>query len=366
MRILIANYDLTRRGGTQLFVSDLARKLVELRHEPVVYSPALGVIAKELRAWTVPVTSDLRTITVAPDVIVGNYHLGTMTALQQFADVPAIVVCHGEGLAPKFPRIRRYVAVDRTCRDYLTSELGIDPNTIELILSSVDLARFPKRPSLPARPARAALFGNQFEDNQQLRAVRAACLEEGIATDVIGSGAGEVAAEPERLLRQYDLVFARARCALEAMATGAAVILTGPTRMGEMVTAANLDDHRPLNFGRRSLTTPIDVQSVRREIARYDAADAGEVCRRVRASASLDMAVAQIVRLAGEVIEEQRESERDISAEYAATASYLRDLEGAFSGATRLQRLRSHVLQWPLVGRVIARVATTVWRYAER
>jgi hypothetical protein len=91
-----------------------------------------------------------------------------------------------------------------------------------------------------------------------------------------------------------------------------------------------------------------------------------EVSRRIRASASLDMAVAQIVRLAGDVIEEERESGRDLIAEYAATASYLRELERAFSGATRLQRVRSHVLQWPLVGKLITRVASTVWRFAER
>jgi glycosyltransferase involved in cell wall biosynthesis len=359
LRILITNYDLNLRGGTQLFVRDVAKKLLEWGHEPIVHSPTLGSVAGDLRGWTIPVTSDLRTITVAPDIIIGNYHLGTMAALHQFRESPAIFFCHGWNgrlaMPAKFPRIRRYVAVDETSRARLVYEHGIDSHLVEMILNSVDMDRFPARDSLPPRPRRAVLFGNEFEENDHLRAIRAACEEQGIKTDVMGSSLGKTEAEPEKLLGQYDLVFARARCALEAMATGAAVILAATSRMGRMVTTADIDRYRPLNFGYRTLTTPIDVDSVRREIARYDPADAAEVSRRIRQLASLDLATAEILRVAEEVVEEQQGTELDVEKEYLATAAYLGDLDGDYMPP--VHRLRARLARWPIIGPLALRLA---------
>jgi Glycosyltransferase Family 4 len=360
LRILITNSDLTQRAGTQLFVRDLALKLLQWGHEPVVHSPTLGDVADELRARTIPVTSDLRTITVAPEVIIGNYHLETMTALQQFRGAPAIFVCHAwQAMPPKFPRIRRYVAVDETCRSHLVYQHGIDPGDIELIFNAIDLERFSARASLPAKPRRAAIFGNEFVEGDTVRAIRGACAEAGIDVSLIGSGLGRNQAEPESFLARYDLVFARARCAIEAMATGAAVILAGPHHMGTMVTTADFDRYRPLNFGRRAMLTPVTIDAVRREIARYDAAEAAEVCRRIRAAASLDLAVAQIMRVAEEVIADVAV---DVDAEYAAMANYLRDLEGQFRRASAFSRLRNRVDRWPLIGKLTARLGARLVR----
>lgn len=366
MRILITNSDLTERAGTQLFVRDLALKLLAWGHEPIVHSPTLGDVAGELRERTIPVTSDLRTITIPPDVIIGNYHLETMTALQQFRHAPAIFVCHAwQAIPPKFPRIRRYIAVDETCRSHLTYQHGIEPDAIELILNSIDLERFSARTSLPQKPRRAAIFGNEFVDDGTVRAIRTACGEAGIEVDTIGSGLRKNQPDPETFLPRYDLVFARARCAIEAMATGAAVIVTGPGHMGTMVTAADFDRYRALNFGRRSMLTPVGVGAFRREIARYDAADAAEVCRRIRATASLDLAVAQILRVAEDVIEQQKTS-NDVDAEYAAMANYLRDLEGQFRRASMFWRLRNRVSRWPLIGRLTAKLGARLVRALER
>ena len=47
MRILITNLKLEGRTGTELFVCDLARGLLEAGHRPVLYSPRLGKLAAE-------------------------------------------------------------------------------------------------------------------------------------------------------------------------------------------------------------------------------------------------------------------------------------------------------------------------------
>ena len=120
LRILLTNNTLGPRAGSELYVRDLAVALMRRGHFPVAYSTVLGEVAAELRAATVPVIDDLRSLNVPPDVIHGQHHLDAMTAMLQFPHVPAIYVCHGwlpwEELPPVFPSIRRYVAVDDLCR----------------------------------------------------------------------------------------------------------------------------------------------------------------------------------------------------------------------------------------------------------
>src|SRR5436309_3196611 len=61
----------------------------------------------------------------APDLIHGQHHLETMTALLCFPGTPGIFVCHGwlpwEEAPPRFPRLYRYVAVDAATRERLTA-----------------------------------------------------------------------------------------------------------------------------------------------------------------------------------------------------------------------------------------------------
>jgi len=71
--------------------------------------------------------------------------------------------------------------------------------------------------------------------------------------DVIGFGAGTGVSNPEHVLHRHDIVFATARCALEAMAVGAAVVLCDFGGVGPMVTGENFDRLRCMNFGQGAL-----------------------------------------------------------------------------------------------------------------
>ena len=119
LRVLIATYDLSLRGGTQMYVGDLANGLLRRGHTPIVYSTQLGDIARQIRERTIAVTDDLSTIGMAPDLIHGNHSLETVTALLRFPNVPAVQTIHGNlgflSAAPKFTRVLRYLPVDYTC-----------------------------------------------------------------------------------------------------------------------------------------------------------------------------------------------------------------------------------------------------------
>lgn len=278
---------------------------------------------------TVPVIDDLGLLSAPPDLIHGQHHVESMTALLHFPNVPAVFFCHGwlpwEENPPQFPRILRYVAVDHTCRDRLIHEHAIPEERVRVILNFVDLQRFNARAQLPARPRRALVFSNYMNEGTGLGAIREACRRRGIELDAIGIGVGCTDAHPEELLGRYDLVFAKARCALEALAVGTAVVLCDTAGVGPMVTAGNLDQLRRLNLGVRALQERIRPDVIEREVARYDPEDAAEVTRRIRAEAALEPAVDEIVALYQEVLREHSmRGTSDAVGESRAAAAYLR------------------------------------------
>jgi hypothetical protein len=217
------------------------------------------------------------------------------------------------------------VAVDETCRDRLIYENGIPADRVRVLLNFVDLKRFKPRGPLPNKPKRALVFSNGTNEHDTLPAIREACARFDITVDAVGQGVGNPTAQPENLLANYDLVFAKARAALEALAVGASVIACDTVGAGPLVTPLNMAALRQLNFGIRALRHRIDVEHIAGEIARYDAHQAAEVTAWVRNNAGMDAAVDQLVKLYQEVIEEHRQSGgTNTRLEMQAAAEYLR------------------------------------------
>jgi glycosyltransferase involved in cell wall biosynthesis len=363
LRVLFTHRALEKRAGTELVTLELARGLRERGHQAIVYSTRLGAVAEEFHRATIPLVDDLTKLAVPPDVIHGQHHLDALTALLHFPGVPAIHVCHGwlpwEEAPLVFPRIRRYVAVDETTRDRLEFAGGIAPERIEILLNAVDLAQFPPRSPLPDRPRRALVFSNLADESTHLPALRQACREVGIEVDVAGRAAGRPVTNPGELLPAYDLVFAKGRSTLEALAVGNAVVVCDADGLGEMVTAENFARLRQRNFGFRCLDRPVTTAAAAAEIARYDAADAAAVSRLVRAEAGLDAAVDRYLDLYEQVIADHRELPAPTALEESrATAAYLRGLGAgmraeleAFQNTTAW-KLRRRLLASPLLSRL--------------
>ncbi|MEO8383374.1 MAG: glycosyltransferase [Acidobacteriota bacterium] len=366
MRILITAGSLDAVGGVQVYVRDLAAWLLARGHSPVVYGPQLGDAAAQLRRLTIPVTDDLDTIAVAPEVIHGNSSAETMTALLHFPSVPALFTCHAwrgrSGSAPRFPRLLRYVAVDDTCADRLRLEEGVSPETLTVLLNGVDTKRYQARVApLPPRPRRALVFGNAAHETTHLPVIREACQRSGIEVDVISSSSGTFTDHPEAFLGRYDLVFAKAKCALEAMACGAAVILCDVAGMGGLVRAVDLDRLRRLNFGARTLSAPVNVDALAREIAAYDPADAAVVSERIRRTAASDDLHARILELCEEVVALQAQAPIDRDQEARAAARFLRELTRAegeqYARLNVVVQATHRVLRTPVIGPALSRIA---------
>jgi hypothetical protein len=356
LRVLITNRILQTRTGTEVYVRDLAASLLQRGHLPIVYSPRLGEMAAEIRAATVPVVDDLTQIGTPPDIIHGQHGLETLATLLAFPGVPAVTVCHswlGWSEAPViFPRVARYLAVDHTCRDRLVFEHGLPESRVQVRLNAIDLTQFQPRGPLPDRPRRALVFGNSAGGAYR-DAIEAACAAQGIVVDAAGVRSKNVLDRPQDVLGQYDLVFARGKSAIEAAAVGTAVVLADIHGVGQMVTTGNFDRLRPLNFGLRALRRPPSTSIIAAEIARYDAADAAIVSRRIRATDGHEALVDELVELYGEVLAERVGAVDDPIAEHQAASRFLASLAGPLRERDLLHGFVASLLRLPFAARVV-------------
>ncbi len=341
--ILFTNNTLKYRAGSELWVRDVCRTLIGRGHRPVAFSLVLGEIAEELRVSTVPVVSDLDKAGLTPDVIHGHHHIETLIAALHFPGVPIVHFCHGflpwEEGPLHHPSIARYVAVDSACFDRLTVEEGIAPERIERLPNFVDLQRFAHRGALPPQPRRALVLSNQVEPGGYIEMIREACRLSGIELEVAGARWGRVVERPEELMNGADLVFAKARTALEAMAVGCAVVLADIFGAGPLVTMRDFEQMRSCNFGIRLLREPHSVDWYRSQIAAYDPADADCISVQVREDAGLDKAVDHLLEIYERAIADGKNCVHrqalDLGAQRAA-ARHLSSVAGRFKHAYAL------------------------------
>jgi glycosyltransferase involved in cell wall biosynthesis len=367
LRVLVTNTQLDKFSGTEVVVRDLALELQRQGHIPMVYSPRPGAMAMTIKSAGVEVTDDLASLSFAPDVVHGHHHPETIEALLQFPSVPGIFVCHDATAAldepPPFPRIFRYVGVDNRCRKRLAATAGISEDKIEVVLNAVDLRRFLPRERLPSRPKRALVFSNNASASTHLTVVRRACRQLGMQLDVMGENAGKAVVNPETFLPHYDLVFAKARCALEAMACGCAVILCDTMGAGPLVTSENFDQLRPMNFGAGVLLQSLRPENLVAQAELYNADDAAGVSQRIRKEASLELAVHRWLEIYGDVMQESSEMGRDCQSESLALARYLRRWNYQRGVLEERRRFHRRIDEIPLIGKYLPGLRRRVRRF---
>jgi hypothetical protein len=327
MRILFTNNTLAERAGTELFVRDLAVAFARLGHHVGAYSQVLGPVADELRAEGVFVSDRLPEFPWEPEVIHGHHHLETMTSLLFFPNTPAIFVSHGwipwVEIPPLHPRIREYFGVDRPTLEAAVQQHQIPADRLRILPKFVDLARFEMRAPLPDKPRRALVLSNYAREETHLPFIREACAKTGIELDLAGLGIERVVERPEDILRNYDLVFAKGRSALEGVCVGSAVIVCDAFGVGPMVTTENAMALHTLNGAYETFYEPLSVEGLLREIGKYDPRAAAQVCQLARATVGIEHALTTLTAAYQNAISGFAAAERDHQAERAAESSYL-------------------------------------------
>lgn len=341
MRVLFTCHDLRHYSGVPLYTRDVAVWLRSAGHEPIVYSPTHGAVAELLRAEGIQAIDDLDELDAPPDVIHGQHQVPAMTAMLRFPLVPALFVCHGitpwQEEPPLFPSLLEYVAVDALRRERVTAR-GVPPERVTVIHNFVDVERYPLRSPLPPAPRRALVFSNQAaESDPWVQAIARSCAARGIALTIAGFRSGNVVARAEEVLPSFDLVFARGRSALEAMCVGAAVVLCDVEGVGPLVTSANFDALRDLNFGIGALDAG-GASTLDASIAAFDPIDAARVRDRVRSDTTRDAAARSLLTLYEKLLRETFEPEALHLRRCAAAAARYAASLGTFIEATLAER----------------------------
>ncbi len=350
-RILLANITLEGRTGTETHLRDHALEFLRRGEAVMVYAPRLGPLAAEITAAGGEVHTDLAAFSAPPDIVQGNQHAPMLRALLHFRDAPGVLCCHDatyhNARPMAFPRILRHVAVDWNCRERVVRTLGLDPATVAIVPNSVDLARFRARPPLPERPRRALVFSHYAHEGNFLPALRSACVAAGLELSVAGAAMGQLSHHPEDLLARHDVVFGKARCALEAMAVGCHVVLCDYRGLGPTITPGNFEELRHWNFGARILTGAITPGTVATRLATYDPAISATLRDRVRADCGIESSADHWLQIYTETIHAfktgvrpSRDQETAAARRYLCLTAFSRLRTAAAQRYRRWQRAR--------------------------
>ena len=334
LNILLTNVCLRGRTGTEMMTAELAIALFRRGHRVALYSPRIGTLAYELRGQGIPVTDQIGTIGFSPDIIHGHHNMVLATAMVRFPNVPAIFVCHDSSMMYDQPilseSIGAYVAVDLACRDRLIVD-GAAASRVHVVPNAVDLSRFQCRHHWQPKPLTALAVVKSRAP--WLPAVRVACKAAGVILTEVGPGVGNSVSDlPERMLAS-DIVFAWSRSAVEAAATGAAVILCDEFGFGGLLTSAEAEQFPHSALGRRILSAAVTEAGVACALGSYSPVDAAAVAQIVRKKLSLD----DMVDTYGHIYRNVIAASKELSPTPAGLAAFLERIMPRFDLASDLQ-----------------------------
>jgi hypothetical protein len=314
VNILITNIQLTVPGGTVSYVADLAPRLRSKGFNVEIFTYRIGMIGNDLKKAGINVVNNLNRLKNIPDIIHAHHNPTTMDVLIKFRDTPVIFFLHDKTSLFDRPlknrRILKHVAVDFNCLDRFIKEGAIEKRYTKVIYNWVDTNKFRLRNHFPDKPQSALVFSNYATTENHYRIIAAACKRAGLPLHALGEGMGTAVKNPEDILGQYDLVFAKAKAAIEAIATGAGVIVCDYAGFGEMVSQLNITHLRRFNFGRKTLTRKWDVDLIITEINKFNCNENRLNALTIRNEASFEKTLEEITMLYRDVIGAYREGER--------------------------------------------------------
>lgn len=277
MNVLITNIVIAEYTGTETYVKELAIELMNRGYSVEIFTLVKGVLAKELIEKGINVTSNLKQLKLIPDIIHAHHNIPALRVLSVFKFTPVVYFIHDRTSVFDNPfqhkNILKYVAVDYNCKERYYLENGFKEEDVEVVYNWANTNRFRLKQKINSHPKKALVFSNYLSENNIYPEIKEACVELGIELEIIGSSSGNPCLKPEEILQKYDLVFAKAKAAIEAMATGAAVIVCDYRGLGGMVTSSNMKHFRDFNFGMKLMTNTPTKNHLIGEINKYDSSE---------------------------------------------------------------------------------------------
>ena len=268
VRLVLANHAFARVGGTEKYLLTLAEHLQRLGHEAVVYAHELGPYSDHARECGVEVTDQLRELPERCDIAFAQDAIVAYELAERYADAPLVFRACSDvydfELPPQLDGVVDQIVVvsDRYAR--LVEACAVSAPVMRLRIP-VDLARHEPRGRVREQPRRAVILGN-YPD--RFRAVSDAWGRHGV--EVAQVGIANQRYDVAAALEEADIVVAKSRAAVEAMACGRPVYVFDVFGGDGWVTQANYAALEADNFAGQGTDRVIDAASIERDLRNYD------------------------------------------------------------------------------------------------
>ncbi len=317
MNVLLTNIVLDQVSGTVAYTRDLALALKHRGIHVEIYTHSIGEVGLDLIAQGIVVFTSLTQSKQIPDIIHAHHSPLLIDALFKYRNAPAIYWIHDRYATYDKPvvlkNIMKYFAVDYFCMERYTEEVTLNDKYIQVIFNWSDTSKFKQRIHFATAPKKALVFSNYASDENYLNYIKEACRRCNISLDVMGLLVGNYQPQPQLFLDQYDIIFAKAKAAIEAMCTGAAVIVCDANGYAGRVTKENFDFLRMYNFGRKTMTQSYHIDHIVRDIESYNVDENKSISDLIRSSASLDQYMDQLMGIYTTCIQDYKSGDRGAS-----------------------------------------------------
>lgn len=301
MKILLTNIVMSSRSGTEIVTAELADELRIRGHEIVIYSLSCGKLAENIRFRGIVVVDKIHEVPFMPDIIHGHHNVTLAIALTHFPNTPSIFVCHDFDVwhdkAFVHPMIKKYVAVDKLCLTRLIID-NIPNDQCCIINNAVNTNKFIQKEQISPIPKKALLLS---KNSIQHNIISKVCQIYRLELDTIGSGFGKEIDNLHEVLKDYDIVFATARMAIEAAACGCCVIVCDHRGFAGILTTSNWSDWYAGNLGRGILTEDISASNLTKAISQYSPNDIAKLTTQVRLDSNIKEKVNQYEKIYQEI-----------------------------------------------------------------
>lgn len=288
-------------NGTTMYVKELAISLIEKGENVQIYSRFIGQIGIELKKKGITIVNNLNDITFYPDVIHAHHNVTTLDVLSFFKNTPVLFWIHDRlspfDYPPLHKNILKYMAVDYNCKERYTVDCGFAPSDSEVVYNWVNLKRFRLKDNIKNKPKKALVFSNYANNRNFLINIKKACIQCNLTLEVIGQESGNQKRNPEKYLGDYDIIFAKAKAAMESIATGAGVIICDFRGLAGMVTTNNVKHYRKFNFGMKLMQCSANEKEIIDEINKYNAKDIEIVSKMMRSQIDIYIVIDQLLVL---------------------------------------------------------------------
>lgn len=307
MNVLITNINIAEYTGTEVYVKELAIELINRGNLVEIFTFRMGDLSQELIEKGINVTTSLKQLKLIPDIIHAHHNITALKAISFFKFTPVVYFIHDRTSVFDHPyqhkNILRYVAVDYNCRERYCLENNFKEEDIEIVYNWVNTDRFRLKEQINKQPKKALVFSNYLNDNNNIyHQIKEACKDLGVELEIIGYSSGNICLQPEKILHKYDLVFAKAKAAIEAMATGAAVIVCDFRGLGGIVTSSNMKHFRDFNFGMKLMTNVPTKNNLIAEINKYDSCETIKISEYIIKESNFCLVVSHLEKIYSTVI----------------------------------------------------------------